>query len=61
MLAIRTAGGLTIAQDESSCAVFGMPREAITIGAAEKILPPREIARTLAQLDATAGHGRGRS
>jgi two-component system chemotaxis response regulator CheB len=37
MLEIREAGGYTIAQDESSCVVFGMPKEAIKLGAVHKI------------------------
>jgi two-component system chemotaxis response regulator CheB len=36
-------GADTIAQDEDSCVVFGMPKEAIKLGAAERILPLREI------------------
>jgi two-component system chemotaxis response regulator CheB len=44
MQAISQAGGLTIAQDEASCVVFGMPREAIALGAAQHILPSTEIA-----------------
>lgn len=39
LLAMRQAGARTIAQDESTCVVFGMPREAIALGAAEKVLP----------------------
>lgn len=46
---IRDAGGHTIAQDEASCVVFGMPREAIALGAAEKILPLDQIAAQLAR------------
>lgn len=49
MQAIRRAGGLTIAQDEASCAIFGMPRAAIELGAAELVLPPHRIAETLAE------------
>jgi two-component system chemotaxis response regulator CheB len=52
LLAIRKAGGTTIAQDEASCVVFGMPREAIAMGAADMVLSPPEIARALAALDA---------
>jgi two-component system chemotaxis response regulator CheB len=47
LLAIRQAGGLTIVQDEASCAVFGMPRAAIELGAAQQILPPTGIAQSL--------------
>lgn len=38
-----SAGALTIAQDEATCVVFGMPREAIRLGAAEKVLPLARI------------------
>lgn len=44
LLALRRAGGITIAQDEESSVVFGMPREAIMIGAAAHVLPPKGIA-----------------
>lgn len=44
MQAIDQIGGLTIAQDEASCVVFGMPREAIALGAAQHILPAIDIA-----------------
>lgn len=47
LLRIRTAGGLTIAQDERSCVVYGMPREALLLGAAQHVLPLSEIARAL--------------
>ena len=39
LLEMRQAGAATIAQDEASCVVFGMPKEAIELGAAEKVLP----------------------
>ncbi len=39
LLAMRQAGAHTIAQDESDCVVFGMPKEAIRMGAAESIVP----------------------
>ena len=38
LLAMREAGAYTIAQDEASCAVFGMPKEAIRLGAATKVV-----------------------
>ncbi|MCL1472795.1 chemotaxis-specific protein-glutamate methyltransferase CheB [Argonema antarcticum] len=44
MLALAQAGGMTIAQDEASSVVFGMPKEAIALGAAQYILPIGEIA-----------------
>jgi two-component system chemotaxis response regulator CheB len=47
LLAMRRAGALTLAQDEASCVVFGMPREAIALGAAERIVPLRHVAATL--------------
>jgi two-component system chemotaxis response regulator CheB len=39
LLKMRQAGARTIAQNEATCVVFGMPREAINLGAAEQILP----------------------
>jgi two-component system chemotaxis response regulator CheB len=50
MQAIQRAGGLTIAQDEATSVVFGMPREAIALGAADRVLPLGEIGPALAQL-----------
>ncbi|MBW4620937.1 MAG: chemotaxis-specific protein-glutamate methyltransferase CheB [Cyanosarcina radialis HA8281-LM2] len=47
MQAIAQAGGITIAQDEKSCVVFGMPKEAIALGAAQHVLPIQEIAPLL--------------
>lgn len=47
LLSLRNAGALTIAQDEASSVIFGMPREAIQIGAAERVLPLDQIAQTL--------------
>jgi two-component system, chemotaxis family, protein-glutamate methylesterase/glutaminase len=44
LLEMRTAGAQTVAQDERSCVVFGMPKEAINRGAVEKIVPLHGIA-----------------
>lgn len=44
MLAIRNESGPTLAESESTCVVFGMPKAAIEIGAAGKVLPLHEIA-----------------
>jgi two-component system chemotaxis response regulator CheB len=47
MLEMRQAGAKTIAQDEETCVVFGMPKEAIKLGAAEKILPLQSVAAAI--------------
>ena len=44
---MNDAGAATIAQDEASCVVFGMPREAIKLGAADRVLPLNQIASAL--------------
>ena len=44
LLKMKNAGAGTIAQDEKSCVVFGMPREAIKIGAADDVVPLQDIA-----------------
>jgi len=44
MLAMKQAGAYTIAQDEASCVVFGMPKEAIKLGGVDKVLPLNDIA-----------------
>jgi two-component system chemotaxis response regulator CheB len=49
LLTMRQAGALTLAQDEATSIVFGMPREAILRGAAEHVLPLDEIAGALTQ------------
>lgn len=48
LLALRQAGGFTIAQDEETSVVFGMPREAALLGAASRVLPLGDIGRCLA-------------
>ena len=45
LLEMKQAGSHTIAQDEASCVVFGMPREAIAMGGACEVLPLQNIAR----------------
>jgi two-component system chemotaxis response regulator CheB len=55
LLKIRQAGGMTIAQDEASSVVYGMPREAVLLGAAEQVLPLGEIGAALAAAAVTAG------
>ncbi len=50
LLEMRKAGAYTMAQDEASCVVFGMPKEAIRMGGAETIVPLNEIPRTLVKV-----------
>ena len=47
MLEMRNAGAYNIAQDEASCIVFGMPKEAINAGAVHEVLPVTKIAERL--------------
>ncbi len=53
LLLMRQAGARTIAQDEATCVVYGMPKAAVEMGAAEKVLPldkiPEEIMRLVAE------------
>jgi two-component system, chemotaxis family, protein-glutamate methylesterase/glutaminase len=46
---MRDAGAHTLAQDEASCVVFGMPKEAIRLGGVERVLPLQEIPREIAK------------
>lgn len=51
LLRMRQAGAHTLAQDEASCVVFGMPREAIALGAVNEVVPLQEMSqRVLAHL-----------
>ena len=50
LLAIRRAGGFTVAQDEGTSVVFGMPREAIALGAARVVLPLDQIGPQIMQI-----------
>jgi two-component system chemotaxis response regulator CheB len=50
MRALRAAGAATIAQDEGTSAVFGMPRAAIEAGVVDRVLPLDQIARLLAEV-----------
>jgi two-component system chemotaxis response regulator CheB len=47
MLEMREAGSYNYAQDEATCVVFGMPREAIACGAVHEVLPLQQIASAL--------------
>jgi two-component system chemotaxis response regulator CheB len=50
MLKMRQAGAHTIAQDEKSCVVFGMPKEAIEMGGVEEVVPLHEITNTILRM-----------
>jgi two-component system, chemotaxis family, protein-glutamate methylesterase/glutaminase len=50
LLALRRAGAYTIAQDEATSVIYGMPREAALLGAAQSILPLNEIGAAITRL-----------
>jgi two-component system chemotaxis response regulator CheB len=56
MLEMRQAGAFNVAQDEATCVVFGMPKEAIAVGAVEEILPVQKIAARLLEKLSTGEH-----
>lgn len=61
MRAIADAGGITLAQDEASCVVYGMPKEAVALGAVRQVLPLEQIAPALITLaDQRLNSGIGR-
>ena len=53
--ALHLTGGLTLAQDEASCVVYGMPREAVVRNAVDRVLALDQIALTLGQLARQTG------
>lgn len=50
MLKMKQAGARTIAQDEKSCVVFGMPKEAIEMGGVDEVVPLHEISNTILRM-----------
>jgi two-component system chemotaxis response regulator CheB len=48
--AMHEAGARGVAQDEATCVVFGMPKEAIKLGAADAVLPLQELPREIMRL-----------
>jgi two-component system chemotaxis response regulator CheB len=50
LLDIRRAGGFTLAQDEETCVVFGMPREAVRRGAVDRSMAPSSMAELLRRM-----------
>lgn len=47
LLKLKEAGAATIAQDEASCVIYGMPRVAVELGAARQVLPLNRIAKAI--------------
>ena len=47
MLEMHQAGAYNLAQDEASCVVFGMPKQAIALGGVDEVVPPRNMARRI--------------
>ena len=61
MREMRDAGAWNVAQDEASCVVYGMPREAVAAGAVHEVLPLAHIAPALLErLSAIGGASRHR-
>jgi two-component system chemotaxis response regulator CheB len=60
LLAMKRAGAATIAQDEASCVVFGMPKEAITRGAVDDVMPLSRIPAFLLSRARPSGLGEKR-
>ena len=50
LLEMRATGAPTVAQDEESCVVYGMPREAVALGAVDRGTPLSGIAETILSL-----------
>jgi two-component system chemotaxis response regulator CheB len=55
MLELRRSGAYNLAQDEASCVVFGMPKQAIAQNAVHEVLPLADIARRLVELSLANG------
>ncbi|PRC92973.1 protein-glutamate methylesterase/protein-glutamine glutaminase [Solimicrobium silvestre] len=55
MLEMREAGSYNFAQDEASCVVFGMPREAIAVGATHEVAPLNDLSKLVLNYLATQG------
>lgn len=46
---VHTAGGITLAQDEASCVVYGMPQAAVALGAVRQVEPLDNLANAIRQ------------
>jgi len=47
LLEMKQAGAVTIAQDENTCAVFGMPKQAIDLGAVDEVVPLSQLTQAI--------------
>lgn len=52
MKALHDKGARTVAQDEASCVVYGMPKEAVALGAVDEVMPLGQVARAIMAFDA---------
>jgi two-component system chemotaxis response regulator CheB len=59
LLAMRESGAYTLAQDEQSCVVFGMPKEAIKLDAVDEVVPLPAMAQTILNFLLTQSRGAG--
>jgi two-component system chemotaxis response regulator CheB len=55
MLEMRQAGAYNFAQDEATCVVYGMPREAVAVGAVDEIVPIQDMAQKVLQKIISSG------
>ena len=56
MKALHDRGARTIAQNEETCVVFGMPKEAIAMGGVDEVMPIQQVARAISAFDAVGNH-----
>jgi len=56
MAELRASGARTLAQDEESCVVYGMPREAVAAGGVDRVLPLDQVAREIEAHGMTSGN-----
>ncbi|NHA15663.1 chemotaxis response regulator protein-glutamate methylesterase [Thioalkalivibrio sp. XN279] len=61
LLELHEAGAHTVAQDEATCVVWGMPGEAVKLGAADEVLPLAKVAAALLAAPATRGTARAKA
>ena len=54
---MKAAGAATIAQDEASCVVYGMPKEAVRLGGVDRVVPLHLVAQAICTALSAAGVG----